>query len=185
MKPGTVQTSTAILAMGFLVCFCAPGCMAQGELPRPTNPGAGTRSFTLTVGGLERSYIVHVPSSYSLRKQLSAVVIMFHGGGGTARAAMWETGWAEKAEKVGFLAVFPNAMSRDPAQPSSFAGNPQLWNDGPGSNGAEVIYVTVPGLGHTWAGGRSLLPEIMVGKSSDTIRATDVIWDFFEKHPMK
>jgi polyhydroxybutyrate depolymerase len=129
MKPGYVQTSIVILVVGFFVCFCAPGCMAQGELSRPTNPGAGAHSFTLTVGGLERTYIVHVPSSYNLQKQLSAVVIMFHGGGGTARAAMWETGWAEKA---GFLAVFPNAMSRDPAQPSSFAGNPQLWNDGSG-----------------------------------------------------
>lgn len=28
------------------------------------------------------------------------------------------------------MAVFPNALSRDPAQPSSFSGNPQLWNDG-------------------------------------------------------
>jgi len=334
MKPRYVQTLISILVVSFFVCFYALGCMAQGELSRPTNPGMGAHSFTLTVGGLERTYIVYVPFNYNLQKQLSAVVIMFHGGGGTARAAMWETGWAEKAEKAGFLAVFPNAMSRDPAQPSSFARNPQLWNDGsdrfypgrkapddvrfihamlddllarfaadprrvfvtgfsngasmsfrigaelskriaaiapvagacwleplslerpvpmyyitgmddplnlieggvpkllsggsdkvrgkpkppvrdsirkwakalgcpatpastsemngvctetygPGSNGAEVIYVTVPGLGHTWAGGKSLLPEIMVGKSSDKIKATDVIWDFFEEHPMK
>lgn len=51
--------------------------------------------------------------------------------------------------------------------------------------GAEVIYVTVPGLGHTWAGGKSLLPESMVGKTSDRLNATDAIRDFFEKHPMK
>lgn len=51
------------------------------------------------------------------------------------------------------------------------------------SNGAEVVYITVDGLGHTWAGGRSLLPESMVGMTSDRINATDVIWDFFHKHP--
>ncbi|MBI5395615.1 MAG: hypothetical protein HZA91_10000 [Verrucomicrobia bacterium] len=53
---------------------------------------------------------------------------------------------------------------------------------GPGRDGAEVIYVTVEGLGHTWAGGKSLLPEFMVGKKSDKIKATDFIWEFFQKH---
>jgi polyhydroxybutyrate depolymerase len=56
---------------------------------------------------------------------------------------------------------------------------------GPGRDGAEVVYITVEGLGHTWAGGRSLLPEFMVGKRSDKIKATDVIWEFFQKHPKK
>ena len=54
---------------------------------------------------------------------------------------------------------------------------------GPGRDDAEVVYITVEGLGHTWAGGKSLLPEFMVGKLSDKIRATDVIWEFFQKHP--
>lgn len=55
---------------------------------------------------------------------------------------------------------------------------------GPGRDGAEVIYITVEGLGHTWAGGKSLLPEFMVGKRSDKIKATDVIWEFFKKHTL-
>jgi len=46
----------------------------------------------------------------------------------------------------------------------------------------EVIYIAVEGLGHTWAGGTSILPESMVGKTSNKIGATDVIWEFFEKH---
>jgi polyhydroxybutyrate depolymerase len=53
---------------------------------------------------------------------------------------------------------------------------------GPGRGGAEVVYVTVEGLGHTWAGGRSLLPEAWVGKTSDKIDATSVIWEFFKQH---
>jgi polyhydroxybutyrate depolymerase len=47
---------------------------------------------------------------------------------------------------------------------------------------AEVVYITVAGMGHTWAGGKSLLPERMVGKTSNRIGATDVIWEFFQKH---
>ena len=56
---------------------------------------------------------------------------------------------------------------------------------GPGRDGAEVIYVRVQGLGHTWPGGRSLLPESMVGKRSDKLKATDAIWEFFEKHTLQ
>ncbi len=57
---------------------------------------------------------------------------MLHGGGGTARAAMRETGWAGKADESGFLAVFPEATSPNPRAPGNFAGNPQTWNDGSG-----------------------------------------------------
>jgi polyhydroxybutyrate depolymerase len=56
---------------------------------------------------------------------------------------------------------------------------------GSGDDGAEAVYITVEGLGHTWAGGKSLLPEFMVGRRSDRINATDTIWGFFRKHPKK
>ncbi len=293
---------------------------------------AGDHNFMIRVGEMERRYTVHVPPGYD-GQQAVPVVVMLHGGGGTGRAAATETGWGMKADQVGFLAVFPEALARDPAKPSSFAANPQLWNDGsdrfysgqkapddvaflnamldevlarfsvdrarifatgfsngasmtfrigaeasrriaaiapvagacwiepgklerpvpmcyitgtadplnlieggvpklafgssdkvgskpkppvrdsiqkwvkavgcpetparaseatgvraetygPGRDGAEVLYITVEGLGHTWAGGKSLLPEFMVGKRSDKIKATDVIWDFFQKHAL-
>jgi len=56
---------------------------------------------------------------------------------------------------------------------------------GPGRDGAEVVYVSVEGLGHTWAGGKSLLPAFLVGARSDKLSATDLIWEFFVQHPMK
>lgn len=54
---------------------------------------------------------------------------------------------------------------------------------GPGRNAAEVICITIDELGHHWAGGMSQAPEFLVGKSSDKLKATDVIWEFFSKHP--
>ncbi len=48
---------------------------------------------------------------------------------------------------------------------------------------AEVELYTVAGMGHFWPGGKSHLPERVIGKSSDAINATDVIWDFFRRHP--
>jgi len=48
---------------------------------------------------------------------------------------------------------------------------------------AEVVFYTVAGMGHFWPGGMSHLPEQVIGKSSNKISATDVIWEFFRKHP--
>jgi len=298
------------------------------SLKETVNPG--DHNFTIKVGGLDRRFTVHVPPGYAGKTPVQ-VVVMLHGGGGTSQGAATETGWGAKADKEGFLAVFPNATPPDPTKPGSFGRNPQLWNDGserfyqgqnkvddvgflnamldeliarfavdarrifftgfsngasmtfrfganaskrvaaiapvagacwleplkversismcyitgtadplnlieggvpklgtgasdkvrakakppvrdsilkwaravgcpttpkttseangvrtetygPGRDGAEVVYIAVEQLGHTWAGGRSLLPEFMVGKRSDKIKATDVIWEFFQKH---
>jgi len=48
----------------------------------------------------------------------------------------------------------------------------------------EVDYYTVDEMGHTWPGGMSILPEAWVGKLTDKIKANDLIWDFFQRHPM-
>jgi polyhydroxybutyrate depolymerase len=49
--------------------------------------------------------------------------------------------------------------------------------------GGEVEYYRVAGLGHIWPGGKNQLPEKWVGKPSDSLNATDVIWEFFKAHP--
>lgn len=320
-------TAVSLLLLAWMGRECLALEPAKDRGPEPVTPG--DHGFVLRVGNLDRRYTVHVPPSYDGRAPLP-VVIMLHGGGGTGRAAAIETGWSEKADRAGFLAVFPNAMPPDPTKPSSFARNPQLWNDGserfyqgqnkvddvsflnamlddllarfaadrrrvfvtgfsngasmafrvgaelsgriaaiapvagacwadsvkleqavpmcyitgmadplnpieggvprltsgtsdkvrakpkppvresiqrwtkalgcpntpskiseangvrseiygPGRDGAEVAYITVEGLGHTWAGGKSLLPELMVGKTSEKLNATDFVWDFFSK----
>jgi len=52
-----------------------------------------------------------------------------------------------------------------------------------GKENAEVVVYTVAGMGHFWPGGMSHLPERIIGKPSDAIDATDVIWEFFQRHP--
>lgn len=84
---------------------------------------------TLKVDGLERSFIVHTPPGYSQLSSLP-VVIMLHGGGGTAEGAIRETGWDKKADQANFIAVFPEGLPRNPNAPSRFVGNPQTWDDG-------------------------------------------------------
>jgi len=54
-----------------------------------------------------------------------------------------------------------------------------------GKAGTEVILYAIEGGGHTWPGGPQYLPERIIGKTSRDIKASEVIWDFFVKHPME
>ena len=88
-----------ILLYAFItLCICVPvtPSMAQEELSQATRKQLTT--FVLPVQGFARNYDVFVPSWLS-QKEPVPLVLMLHGGGGTGRAAMWETGWAQKAEK--------------------------------------------------------------------------------------
>ena len=53
---------------------------------------------------------------------------------------------------------------------------------GPGKDGAEVVLFVIDGGGHTWPGQQP--PVDFIGKSTKNISANDLIWEFFEKHPM-
>lgn len=91
----------------------------------------GIRSHVINIGSLDRHYIAYIPKDYDGKKPVS-LVIMLHGGGGTAKGAMEETGWTGKADKEGFMVVFPEAVRHDESQPPRFLRNPQFWNDGSG-----------------------------------------------------
>lgn len=56
---------------------------------------------------------------------------------------------------------------------------------GPGRDGAEVVFITIGGLGHHWAGGVRQAPEFLLGATTDTLVATDVVWEFFRAHPAR
>jgi len=114
-----------------LVLILSSPVDAQEQTGTAKQLTSGDHSLTLRVGNLDRRYIVHVPLKYNSWQPVP-IVIMFHGGGGTARGAMRETGWAQKADKEGFLAVFPEATPPDPTKPSRFGTNGQAWNDGSG-----------------------------------------------------
>ncbi|MFM8903998.1 MAG: SUMF1/EgtB/PvdO family nonheme iron enzyme, partial [Verrucomicrobiota bacterium] len=92
---------------------------------------AGDHPRTITVKGLQRSYLLHVPPGAAVGKALP-LVIMLHGGGGKAESMANETGWSVKADADGFMTAYPNAIPADPSKPAAFRGNPQTWNDGSG-----------------------------------------------------
>lgn len=51
------------------------------------------------------------------------------------------------------------------------------------ARGTEVVLYTIEGGGHTWPGGAQYLPARVVGRVSRDLDATQVIWEFFAKHP--
>ncbi|MEK6795894.1 MAG: PHB depolymerase family esterase [Spirochaetota bacterium] len=112
-----------------IITRCAVFCIAAAVCTGHLFAAGGAQVCSIVVGDLKREYTIYLPTAYDGEKSLP-VVIMFHGGGGTSKAAMAETGWDKKAEKEGFIAVFPQATAPDPTRPASFRGNSAIWNDG-------------------------------------------------------
>jgi polyhydroxybutyrate depolymerase len=83
-------------------------------------PGDHTRS--IEVGNRTRSYIVHVPPSYTGSKPLP-VVLVFHGGGSNAEQMIRFCGLNEKADEAGFTAVYPSGTGRLPRMLTLYGGN--------------------------------------------------------------
>lgn len=52
-----------------------------------------------------------------------------------------------------------------------------------GKDGAEVVLVLIEGGGHTWPGKEPRLRSL--GASTRDISANDMMWEFFQQHPMK
>lgn len=75
---------------------------------------------TVSVNGVERSYVVYVPQS---AKSPAPVVMLFHGGGGRPEAIARQTGMDELADQQGFLTVYPEGATRA-------SGRGETWNVG-------------------------------------------------------
>ncbi len=51
-------------------------------------------------------------------------------------------------------------------------------------DGTEVELVRIEGMGHGWPGGRRMLSRELEGDISDSVNANEMMWDFFQRHPM-
>lgn len=74
------------------------------------------REQTLQVGGLQRTFLVHVPRSYD-GKTAMPVLFALHGGRATGRGMNTLTGFNGLAEEKGFIVVYPDGVDK-------------FWNDG-------------------------------------------------------
>jgi polyhydroxybutyrate depolymerase len=75
-------------------------------------------------GGLTRTYMTHVPSSYEKGSSRTALVLAFHGHGGEGAGMEKLSHLSEVADREGFIVVYPDGVDGG-------------WNDGrqpPGQN---------------------------------------------------
>ncbi len=69
----------------------------------------GSSSHTLIIGGETRIYNVYIPQNLI---QPISIIVMLHGGGGSADQAEKAYSWDEEADKDGFVVVYPNGLNK-------------------------------------------------------------------------
>jgi len=77
----------------------------------PASLRAGDSMQMLEHGGRSRRYLVHVPSTLELNVPVP-LVLDFHGNGSSAAQEQGGSGWLQKADAEGFIAVHPEGVGR-------------------------------------------------------------------------
>lgn len=84
----------------------------------------------------------------------------------------WAASWARR-----------NRCGESPAESVVAADVKRTEYTGCGSGAAVVLY-TIEGGGHTWPGGEPL-PRWWLGKTTTSIDASALMWQFFREHPLR
>ena len=82
-----------------MALLCLFGLRAQAE----------DSAHTIIVDQTERRYVLHVPQAV---KAPAPLVIVLHGGGGSAKSAIAQTGFDAEADRSGFIAAYPEGTDR-------------------------------------------------------------------------
>jgi len=107
----------AKLLVGCLLSVALVVAAGREQLRAEDKVTPGTQEQTLVHDKLTRKYQLHVPPSYRPTKPVP-LVLLLHGQKGTGLNLL-RKGWAEKADREGFVAVAPDAT-----------GDPSAWNSG-------------------------------------------------------
>ena len=112
--------------MRFLPCALA---LTMLTLTGIAQADGGDARHELSFGGLKRSYLLHLPVNPPAGPL--PLVVVLHGGAGSAQGAVKMTGFDAEADMHGFIAVYPNGT--DKGRPMlNMLGKPGLltWNAG-------------------------------------------------------
>src|SRR4051794_26646449 len=104
---------------------------AQGTVTVP-----GDHVVQITVGTVNRTFILHVPTRYDGSAAVP-LVLMLHGHGGTAKG-IFKVGWSEEADTETFVVAYPQGSLQDPTKPQG-KGNLPAWNDGSNRKGLPPV----------------------------------------------
>jgi polyhydroxybutyrate depolymerase len=185
-------------------CATCSGCILSlalvfslGGCPQGTSGGDGggggdstakgnTTTQSLTIGGFERSAVVHISGKYDGTSP-TPLVLLLHGTGQNGSTYVENAGWADKADAEGFILVAPDALPVQSDQPESLS-NPSLWDFAVGGSSGDVAFIDavladvqaknfvdlnrVYCVGHSSGGGMTFLMGIV---RKDTFAAIGVV----------
>lgn len=122
----------AAVCLAFL--FLLTGCRARSTpVPAPSTAPVGKSTQSIEVGGMSRSFRLYRPANLPAQAPL---VVMLHGGFGSAEQAERYYGWDDKADQEHFAVLYPD-------------GQNHAWNTGGGccgdpgrQNTDDVAFVT-------------------------------------------
>jgi len=100
-----------------IVAGSLSGCRSEADQTIPVGPS----THTITVGGERREYRVFRPDSLPAKASL---VLMLHGGFGSAEQAEKDYGWDDLARREHVLVAYPNGVDRAWAVGGGCCGNP-------------------------------------------------------------
>lgn len=106
MKP-LLLLSLLIMAAGVSLLSCGGGSSPSSAVSGSCDFHAGG-NCTLNVNGVNRSYVLHIPSNF--QRNSSALVIALHGSQGSGSQMESQSQLSVKADQVGFAVAYPNAL---------------------------------------------------------------------------
>jgi len=98
---GAIALALAAVVLGCAACHARPGTEAGSV-------GAGSTTHTVSVDGRDRTYILYRPAA--LPAAHVPLVVMLHGGFGSAAQAQSAYGWNAEADAYHFAVVYPDGV---------------------------------------------------------------------------
>lgn len=102
MSRVTSWTARAALVVALLAIVPVSGVASASTSGRSLS--AGDHTFTLTVQGIQRSFILHVPPGAPVAKR--PLILVFHGHGATAAGTIGVTDFEQESDRTGELVAF-------------------------------------------------------------------------------
>ncbi|MBN1802494.1 MAG: hypothetical protein JW891_13365 [Candidatus Lokiarchaeota archaeon] len=90
-----------------------------------SNNSSKNYEYVLEYDGLERYYLVHIPSSYN-KNEKTPLVMVFHGGGGHPGSIKYESEMDIVSDENGFIVVYPAGTPTN----EFYKNRLLIWNDG-------------------------------------------------------
>lgn len=114
---------SVLLFPALLLSLLSFNCMSRGSHNLSSTGDSNTEnaadySSSILSGGLQRTYYIHIGSSYD-KTSPTPLLIALHGGGGTGQGMIKLAGFNAIADRENFIVVYPDGFEKH-------------WNDGRG-----------------------------------------------------